>query len=69
MHRILTNQSNTQAKSLSVEWANDFFSRFLGLMGRKELQPNQGLVLVLDQPSKLNAAIHMLFMRFDIATI
>lgn len=69
MHRILSNTTNTTMNPLSVEWADSFFSRFLGLMGRKEIFPNTGLVLVLDSPSKLNAAIHMLFMRFDIATI
>ncbi|MCD6476024.1 MAG: DUF192 domain-containing protein [Anaerolineaceae bacterium] len=69
MFRKLTTQSNQNPVELSVEWADTFFSRFMGLMGRKEIDQSNGLVLVLDKESKINAAIHMLFMRFNIAVI
>ena len=69
MFRKLTTQSDQNQVVLSVEWADTFFSRFMGLMGRKEIEPSKGLVLVLDRESKINAAIHMLFMRFNIAVI
>lgn len=69
MFRKLTTQSNQNPVVLSVEWADTFFSRFMGLMGRKEIDQSKGLVLALDRESKINAAIHMLFMRFNIAVI
>ena len=33
------------------------------------IQPNEGLVLVQDKETRLDAAIHMLFMRFNLAVI
>jgi len=69
MFRKLTTQSNLNPVVLSVEWADTFFSRFMGLMGRKDIDQSTGLVLVLDKESRINAAIHMLFMRFNIAVI
>lgn len=33
------------------------------------LQPNQGALLVEDHDSRMNAAIHMLFMRFDLCVV
>ena len=45
---------------LSVERADSFLGRFLGLMGRKELPEGQGLLL---SPC---SSVHMCFMRFSI---
>ena len=50
-------------KFLELEIADGFFSRFLGLMGRKKLPQGQGLFL-----SPCNS-IHMLFMRFSIDAV
>jgi uncharacterized membrane protein (UPF0127 family) len=47
----------------------DFFSRFLGLMFRKNLGINEGILIDQGSLSRVNSAIHMLFMRFDIAVI
>lgn len=38
-------------------------------MLRKTLADREGLLLVEASESRLNAAIHMLFMRFDIAVV
>ncbi len=38
-------------------------------MLRKSLAEREGLLLVESNESRLNAAIHMLFMRFDIAVV
>lgn len=54
---------------LSIEYADTFFKRFLGLMGKKSIEEAYGLLFVLDKPSKLDAGIHMFFMRFDIAVL
>ena len=63
----LINQTN--GLNLEIELADTFFKRFLGLMGRKSIGEHEGLLFILDQPSRLDAGIHMLFMRFDIAVI
>ncbi|MBO6179345.1 MAG: DUF192 domain-containing protein [Selenomonadaceae bacterium] len=50
-------------KVLDVEIADNFFRRFLGLMGRKALHENEGLLIT---PCN---SIHMLFMRFAIDAV
>lgn len=48
---------------LHIEVADNFFSRFLGLMGRKKIPSGQGLLL-----TDCNS-IHMCFMRFRIDAV
>ena len=48
---------------MKIKIANTFSSRFFGLMGKKNLPENCGLLLA---PCK---SIHMLFMRFSIDAI
>lgn len=63
----LFNQTN--GNSINIEFADTFFKRFLGLMGRKSIEETDGLLFVLNKPSIMDAGIHMFFMRFDIAVI
>jgi uncharacterized protein len=49
--------------------ADTFIERFLGLMFRKELISSDGLLLAGHRDSRAESAIHMFFMRFDIAVI
>jgi uncharacterized membrane protein (UPF0127 family) len=42
---------------------------FRGLMLTKELAPDGGIMLVGDAESKVNASIHMMFMRYDITVL
>lgn len=48
---------------IDIILADSFFSRFIGLMGRKQLLSGQGLLL---QPC---SSIHMCFMRFAIDAV
>lgn len=48
---------------LKIEKADTFFKRFIGLIGRKEIAPNYGLLIA---PCN---SIHMLFMRFSIDAV
>jgi len=50
-------------KVLSVETADNFLNRFLGLMGRKNLEKGRGLLLA---PCN---SVHMMFMRFSIDVV
>ena len=66
MKQILlqTEEMRTQKKPpLQIEVADSFFTRFLGLMGRKKLPAGHGLLLA---PC---SSIHMSFMRFAIDAV
>jgi uncharacterized protein len=65
-NQLINPSTNT---TLQIELADTFLKRFLGYMGRKSIQPEQGMLFTLDRTSKMDASIHMFFMRFDIAVI
>ena len=52
-----------------VRWCSSFGCKLRGLMFRRELASDAGLLLVEDRESKAASAIHMFFMRFPIAAI
>ena len=60
--RIRNSGKNT-VLSGDCKAADTFFSRFMGLMGKKELKPGAGLLI-----SPCNS-IHMFFMRFPIDAV
>lgn len=62
MPKFISLQTNA-SPPLKARLADTFFSRFLGLMGKKELPPGEGLLL---SPC---SSIHMLFMRFPIDAV
>jgi len=65
----LVNLSNPSAPILAIHKADTFGSRFLGLMGKKSIDRISGLLFAQSRPSRIDAAIHMFFMQFDIAAI
>jgi len=70
MPKVLVNNiSHPVDHSLQVEYCDSFFSRFRGLMLRDSIAENEGIVLVENTDSIMNATIHMLFMNFDIAVV
>ncbi len=52
-----------------VKYCDTFWRKFLGLMFAKGLQPDEGIILVDNTESKLNASIHMFFMNYDITVL
>ena len=52
-----------------VKWCDSFGSKLRGLMLRRSIDPDEGLVLVESRSSIAATAIHMLFVPFDIAAI
>ena len=56
-------------KELYIKECVSFFDKFLGLMFRKNLSINEGIVFLYAQESIINATIHMLFMRFPITVL
>jgi uncharacterized membrane protein (UPF0127 family) len=52
-----------------AEWTAGFWGHFKGLMLRRNLPDDSGLLFVYRRESKADTSIHMLFMLFPIATV
>jgi len=64
-------ENRTQGKLVlaRVKWCQSFACRLRGLMFRRHLSPDEGLLLVENQVSIAATAIHMFFVFFPIAAI
>jgi uncharacterized membrane protein (UPF0127 family) len=70
MRRLeIYNETHPLFEPLQAGYCDSFLDRLKGLMFRTQLSPNEGIVLVEKSESRLNSAIHMFFMKFDISTI
>jgi len=56
-------------KTVIVKYCDSFWSKFVGLMLKKELKQDEGIILVENRESKMNTSIHMFFMNFDITVL
>ncbi|GAB4469590.1 MAG: hypothetical protein Kow00124_04890 [Anaerolineae bacterium] len=52
-----------------VRWCEEFGCKLRGLMFRRTLHPDEGLIMAERRASRSGVAIHMLFMWFPIAVI
>lgn len=52
-----------------VKWCDTFGAKLRGLMFRRALDPDEGLVLAESRSSIAATSIHMFFVPFDIAAI
>ena len=52
-----------------VKWCATFGSKLRGLMFRRSIDPDEGLVLAETRSSVAATSIHMVFVPFDIAAI
>jgi uncharacterized membrane protein (UPF0127 family) len=64
-------ENRTQGKLVlaHVKWCKSFVCRLRGLMFRRHLSPDEGLLLVENQASIAATAIHMFFVFFPVAAI
>lgn len=69
MKRVIRNQQTGEVILARATWCASFWCHFRGLMLRPRLDPDEGLLFVLKQPSLVNSTIHMLFMLIPIAVI
>lgn len=53
--------------ALQVRWCDSFISRLRGFTFRKNITPGEGLILVEARASRMDTAIHMLFVWTDLA--
>jgi uncharacterized membrane protein (UPF0127 family) len=65
----IRNLSRPDRPILRVRYCNSFLCRLRGLTFRRDLPPGEGLLLVQAKDSRLDAAIHMLFMWMDLAVV
>ncbi len=69
-HRLrLTNLTHPLKSPLYLSRCDTFRCRFLGLMGKRSLARDDGLLFQWPRAGRWDTAIHMLFMRFPIAVI
>lgn len=66
---LILNQTHPAAQPIRAPYCDAFFGRFRGLMLRKEIAPHEGLLMVQPKADRIDSAIHMFFMNFDIAVI
>jgi uncharacterized protein len=64
---IVYNLNKAIKEPAYVGYADSFLSKLRGLMFRSRLDPNEGLLLVEKQDSRLDTSIHMFFVPFDLA--
>jgi uncharacterized membrane protein (UPF0127 family) len=70
MHTVdIINVTLPKQPPLRVKHCHTFWSKFRGLMFRRQLQPNDGILLVEASDSRVNASIHMLFMWIDLCVV
>jgi uncharacterized membrane protein (UPF0127 family) len=63
------NQTQQTSKPILAKYCQSFFCQLRGLMFKKNIPDDQGLLLVQSSDSKVNSSIHMMFMRMDLAVI
>ena len=68
MIEISTLNSAAQPR-IRATYCSSFFCKFKGLMFKRCLPENEGILLVEKKESIIDTSIHMFFMFFDIATI
>ena len=66
--RIL-NQTHPDSNLIVAKYCQSFLCQLRGLMFTSHLPENGGLLLAQGSESRLNASIHMMFMRIDLAVI
>lgn len=66
---ILHNRTRPETPALTVGLCRSYLCRLRGLMFRPTLPPEWGLLLVQGRSSRMDAAVHMLWMRFDLAIV
>jgi uncharacterized membrane protein (UPF0127 family) len=66
---IIKNQNNPLQSTLRAGYCESFFCRLRGLMFRKRIPNDWGLLLVQGSESIVNSAIHMFAVPFDLGVI
>ncbi len=68
-YRVLKNAQTGAVLLARARWCDTFWCKFRGLMFRRHLPADEGLIFVYGRESVIETSIHMFFMAFPIATI
>lgn len=68
-YAIITSQSKPTFRPMKIIYASTFLEKLQGLMFRKMLREEEGLLLVETSESRINSSIHMFFMNYDIGVV
>lgn len=68
-YRVVKNAATGKVILPKAWWCASFMCHFKGLMFRRSLPNDEGLLFVNGRESVTNASIHMLFMRFNIGVV
>lgn len=66
---IVINKTRLSAPVVNAIYCDAFLCQLRGLMFRRSLDRQEGLLLVQKHDSKIEAAIHMLFMWINLAVV
>ena len=69
MKNIKLSKSTPPYSVVNLKYCDTFFSKFKGLMFARELEPDQGIIIAEKNESRVNTAIHMMFMNYDITVL
>ena len=69
MKTIKIQPTSHQASVIKVRYCDTFLSKLKGLMFTKKLPQDHGLILANNKPSRIDSAIHMFFVNYDIAVL
>ena len=65
----IKNKSQPLNSPIQANFCDSFFCKFRGLMLRRSLETNDGLLLVQKRENRSESTIHMLFMLMDLAVV
>jgi len=66
---IVQNTNRKIASPAQIKYCDTFLSQLRGFTFRSRLSPTEGLLLVGTRNSRLDSAIHMLFVSFDLTVV
>jgi len=69
MKKIILRNISSPTNTLRLKVCDTFFSKFRGLMLKKEIPHDGGIMIVEKGESKVNTSIHMMFMNYDITVL
>lgn len=65
----IENRSRSLPAPLYAEYCESFFCKLAGLSWRRSLAPDRALILVQSRETRVDSAIHMIGMFFDLAIV
>ena len=65
----IENRTTPLANPLKVRYCDTFLSRLRGLTFQRSLPPEEGIILAQTRDSRLDSAIHMLGVWFDLGVV